>query len=202
MLNNISSSINTIIAVVVAYIIVVCTVRPLQNLIVYFVSDKTVKDEGKLWPNLFLHGNIMELIAISIMFFSNFKFPFFYWEKKPKELDSSPYLTGFSKFVYKHQELISYLVMVFIVYRTFLLLPYFVTTNTIKSLKPVFSYIRDILYLLILFDLAMSLSTLIIRKFLPSYANNFLVRILVIFACVYFIQLIIKYLILMVSLLV
>jgi hypothetical protein len=202
MLNNISSSLNTIIAVVVAYIIVVCTVRPLQNLIVYFVSDKSVKDEGKLWPNLFLHGNIMELIAISIMFFSNFKFPFFYWDKKQKEIDTAPYLTGFSKFVYKYQELISYLVMIFVVYRTFLLLPYFVTANTIKSLRPVFSYIRDILYLLILFDLAMSLSTWIIKKFLPGYANNFLVRILVIFACVYFIQIMIKYLILIISLLV
>jgi hypothetical protein len=195
MLSNISSSLNTIIAVVVAYIIVVCTVRPLQNLVIYFVSDKSVKEEGKLWPNLFLHGNIMELIAISVMFFSNFKFPFFYWDKKPKELDTAPYLTGFAKFVYKQQELISYLIMIFVVDRSFGVLPHYIASSTVKSLRPMFVIIYRILYMLILFDLAMSLSMFIINKFFSAYSNNFLVRFLAIFICVNIIHKLITFLI-------
>jgi hypothetical protein len=196
MLSNISSSLNTIIAVVVAYILVVCTVRPLQNLIVYFVSDKSVKNDGKLWPNLFLHGNIMELLAISIMFFSNFKFPFFYWAKNPKEIDSAPFLTGFAKFVFRQQELISYLVMIFVVDRSFSILPKYVDSSTVKSLRPMFIIIYRILYMLILFDLALSLSLFIINKFFPSYSNNFFVRFLAIFVCVNIIHKLITILIL------
>lgn len=196
MLTNISSSLNTIIAVLVAYMIVVCTVRPIQNLIVYFVQDKSVKDEGKLWPNLFLHGNIMELVAISIMFFSNFKFPFFYWDKKPKELDLAPYLCGFPKFLYRQQELISYLIMFFVVDRSFSLLPYWLSSSTIKSLRPMFIIIVRILYMLILFDLAMSLSLFVMRKFFPNYSNNLLVRFLAIFICVNIIHRLITVLIL------
>ena len=184
MLTNISSSLNTILAVLVAYIIIVCTVRPLQNLIIYLINDKSVKDEGKLWPNLFLHGNILELIAISVMFFSNFKLPFFHWDKKSKDIDTAPFISGFPKWIFNNQELISYLVMFFVVDRFFHLLPYWFSSDVIKSLRPMFIVMIRILYILILFDLAMSLSLFILRKFFPNYSNNFIVRFLAIFICV------------------
>jgi energy-converting hydrogenase Eha subunit C len=48
MLSNISSSLNTIIAVVVAYIIVVCTVRPLQNLVMFALEMTGALEVGSI----------------------------------------------------------------------------------------------------------------------------------------------------------
>lgn len=162
-------------SVLLGYLWVVCTARPLQSLIAYMLGDRSVKNEGKLYPNPFLHGNLAELIFLSLNYFTKFMFPIFYWDRKPKDNFS---LRGWRGFILKNQEIISYFIMFFVNVVVFNSLPLLVSPHLSAACRSCLIIASNVLFVLIIFDIALVLTNFILKKFFPQYNENILVRML------------------------
>ena len=176
MLTNSSSTLITIFSVLLSYLWIVCTVRPLQYLIAYALGDKALKYEGKLYPNPFIHGDMLELIFFSIFNFTKFMLPIFYWKKDQTENFG---LYGWRKFIFKYQDIIS--TFIFYTINTFVydyLKNNHQSSNLIIAIKNFFYISFMFLHLKIIIDLSLIFSTYILNKFFPKYAENIFARII------------------------
>lgn len=185
MFKNIDSTLILILTVILGYIWVVITVRPLQNFIAYKLGDRSQKNEGKLSPNPFIHGSIVELLFLSIIYFTKFKFPFFHWDRKNKE---NFVLHGWQDKLFKYRELISYLLMWLVNIGIFVSIQYVLPYKSAKICCSFLQVAISLLYLLFVIEIALICSLKFLKNFLPQYEHNMIARIItfIIFANIVF----------------